>query len=144
MSTSSRGVALVVEDDEVLRELTLEILASGGWRAEGAGDLRAARACMTRVRADLLVLDLQLGGETSEELLAELAGCAAAPASMLVSASVEARDVALAYGVPFLRKPFDIDELLTLADAVVAQRRATRSLVPTREASRPRMRAQPR
>ncbi len=122
-----RGVVLVVEDDDDLRELFVELLELGGWRAQGAANLGQARRKLAATRPDLLVLDFHLAGETTEPLLAELASMSCAPAALLVSASIAARDVALAYGVKLVAKPFDAEELLVQADAVVAQSRAKRS-----------------
>lgn len=124
-AAAARGVALVVEDDEVLRELLVDILASDGWSAVGVGDLPSARAALPRLRADLLVVDYQLGADTSRGLLSELAVAGgASPATLLVSATSEARAVAEGLGVSFLQKPFDIDELLSLAHARVSEARA--------------------
>lgn len=123
-ASPSRGVALVVEDDEVLRELVVEILASDGWEAEGVENLSTARVALGRARTNLLVVDFQLGAETSRGLLAELAHAPDAPATLLMSAAPEACAVAAGLGVTFVRKPFDIDELLSLAKAVAAQARA--------------------
>ena len=122
-----RGIVLVVEDDDDLRELFVELLELGGWRAHGASSLGAARRKIAATRPDLLVLDFQLGGETSEPLLAELATMSCAPAALLVSASLAARDVALTYGVTLVAKPFDAEQLLDQAGAVVARARASRS-----------------
>jgi DNA-binding response OmpR family regulator len=121
-----RGIAIVVEDDDVLRELVVEVLSAGSWAAHGVADLRSARDSMSELRPDLLELDLHLGEETSGELLAELANESSAPATLLVSASEAARDVAADFGVPLLPKPFDIDELLAKADAVVAHAKRQR------------------
>lgn len=122
-----RGLALVVEDDDDLRELIVELLELGGWRAHSAASVAQARRKIGTVGPDLLVLDFQLGGETSEPLLADLATMSCAPAALLVSASPTARGVATTYGVTLVAKPFDAEELLSQAEAVVAEARATRS-----------------
>lgn len=125
-------MVLVVEDDDDLRELFVELLELGGWRAAGAATVGQARRRLAASRPDLLVLDFQLGGETSEPLLAELASMSCAPAALLVSASPAARDVATTYGVPLVAKPFDAEELLSQAEVVVAKSRARRSGTHTR------------
>jgi DNA-binding response OmpR family regulator len=122
-----RGIVLVVDDDDDLRELFVELLELGGWRAHAAASLGQARRKLAASRPDLLVLDFQLGGETSESLLAELATMSCAPAALLVSASPSAHAVALAYGVTLVAKPFDAEELLSQAETVVARARAGRS-----------------
>jgi CheY-like chemotaxis protein len=57
VSTPSR-VALIVEDEESIREVIADILRDHGFRVVMAANGREGLACLERVRPDVMVLDL--------------------------------------------------------------------------------------
>lgn len=115
--------ALVVEDDETIREALLVTLEAEGFVAEGVGSLREARAALARTRVTVVVLDLMLPDGRADELLAELAAATDSPPTVLVSASPDAPEVARRFGIACMAKPFDLDHLLDALDKAVAQRK---------------------
>jgi len=114
--------ALVVEDDETIREALLVTLEAEGFAAEGVGSLQDARIALARKRPTVVVLDLMLPDGRADELLAELAAATNAPPTVLVSASPEAPEVARRFGIACMAKPFDLDHLLDALNHAVAQR----------------------
>jgi DNA-binding response OmpR family regulator len=110
---------LVVEDDAALAELLRAALAAvPGWRVAVAPDAAVALALCAQGRVDVVVTDVHLPGLSGPELLGRLADAlpGGAPPALLLSSDGDPPGVreALATGaaVGFLRKPFDLDELL--------------------------------
>ncbi len=109
---------LVVEDDEATAELVRTILNDvPGWGATVVHDA-AAREVFRHVRIEVLVIDVNLLGITGIELLDLLRRDPHwdEPPIILMSANMdqpELRDV-LQHdgGLRFVRKPFDLDELV--------------------------------
>jgi len=106
-----------VEDDEVLRELSREVLAGGGYRVicapSGPEALAAAGRCTDRIH--LLCTDVVMMGMSGRELSEELA--ALRPGLRVLFTSGYTDDAVLHHGVReqemvFLQKPFAPDALL--------------------------------
>ena len=119
---------LVVEDDEATAELVRTILnLEPGWGATVVHDAAAAREVFTHVKIEVLVLDVNLPGITGLELLDLLRRDPSwdEPPVILMSARIdqpELRDV-LRHdgGLGFVRKPFDVDELVEVVQRAVAE-----------------------
>ena len=60
---------LVVEDEEMQRQLYCEELAAAGYEAIGVGNALEAEEFLSRERVDVVVLDLNLPGVSGLELL---------------------------------------------------------------------------
>jgi CheY-like chemotaxis protein len=109
---------LVVEDDAAVAALLGEALNGVlGWRATVAGDAAAALAVCQQVRVDVVVTDVHLPGISGPERLGRLAALpGGAPPVLVLSSDGDPPGVpeALATGaaVGFLRKPFDLDDLI--------------------------------
>lgn len=116
---SSMATILVVEDDPAVAELVRAVLNDvPGWGAVVAYDAPTALGLLDRIRADVLVVDVNLPGMSGVEMLAQLRRDAGwhQPPVILMSANVPAHIVDSVLGrdayLQFLPKPFDIDELL--------------------------------
>jgi len=115
---------LVVDDDEDLLETAILILTESGYRAEGVRNgqeaLMKLRAAPTRLPR-LIVLDMRMPVMSGPEFLQAqrqdplLAGIAV----LLVSGEVNLREQAAKLGLPYLRKPIEIEELIMGVQAVV-------------------------
>ena len=119
---------LVVEDDEATAELVRTILNQvPGWGATVVHDAAAAREVFRHVRIEVLVLDVNLPGITGLELLALLRRDPqwVEPPVILMSANVEQPELrdALQHdgALRFIRKPFDIDELIAAVQHAVEE-----------------------
>jgi DNA-binding response OmpR family regulator len=122
MERSSGGTLsiLVVEDDEAAADLIQTILNDEiGWGATVVHDAAAARAVFQHVRIEVLVLDVNLPGISGIELLELLRDDPHwnEPPIILMSANPGQPEIsdALRDGAvtTFLKKPFDIDQLVT-------------------------------
>ena len=127
MSAPER-VAMIVEDDDVIRGLLATIVEDAGFIAVTVDTLPRARALLRELRPDILILDLYLRGEHASELLDELALADDAPSTMIVSASRTASKTAATFGLEYLPKPFELDQLdACLSRALEDNRRPLRA-----------------
>ena len=114
MPYRSRTV-LVVDDDEPIRTVLAMLieLEFEGARIVPVGDGVAAIAAAARERPDLVVLDYLLPGKNGDAVLAAL--CALRPQVPAVLGVSAAPDLAGAFWSgcdAFVRKPFDVGELV--------------------------------
>ena len=122
-------VALVVEDDDALREVIEELLKMEGYLVLGRDSIGGARAILASVRPDVLVLDFNLRGELGTELLEELSTWPDAPPTLLVSASTLAAEAAERFGIELVKKPFDANDLVHRIQA--SMERGSRPTTPS-------------
>ncbi|MGI9426089.1 MAG: response regulator [Hyphomicrobiaceae bacterium] len=106
--------ALVVDDDQRIRDLLTRYLVSSGFRVTPAADAAAARAAMKGLAFDVIVLDVMMPGENGLELASSLKAESDIPICMLTAQSdADARIKGLEAGVDdYLPKPFEPRELL--------------------------------
>ena len=123
---------LVVEDDEATAELVRAVLNDvPGWGATVVHDASAAREVFRHVRIEVLVLDVNLPGLSGPELLDLLRRDPTwdEPPVILMSANADSPEVrgAIDHGdaVRFIRKPFDVDDLVQAVEDAAAARRGT-------------------
>ncbi len=120
---------LVVEDSEVIRRLTCEILTQGGYRVRSAPTAESALESLSREGfPDLLLTDLVLSGMTGLELCRQAARQNWGLKRLVMTGYTEettVRQGLLDLQVPMLHKPFGPTDLLT------AVRRALGEPVPT-------------
>jgi DNA-binding response OmpR family regulator len=119
---------LVVEDDVAVAELIRTILNQvPGWGTTVVHDASAAREVFRHVRVEVLVLDVNLPGISGLELLSLLRRDPHwdEPPVLLLSANVNQPGItgAVRDGLvtAFLRKPFDVDELVEEVHAALAR-----------------------
>jgi CheY-like chemotaxis protein len=131
--TSSTLSILVVEDDAAAADLIREVLNDVvGWGATVVHDAAAARAVFQHVRIEVLVLDVNLPGISGIELLSLLRKdphwdeppiilMSANPGQPAVADAIQKRSV-----TTFLRKPFDVDQLVDqIRSAVLTHEKAS-------------------
>ena len=135
---------LVVEDDEGTAELVRTILnLVPGWGATVVHDAAAAREVFRHVRIEVLVLDEGLPGIAGPELLELLRRDPHwdEPPVILMSAQVDEpalRDV-LRHdgGIRFIRKPFDVDDLVRAVQRAADERASGAAEGPDPQNPRP-------
>jgi two-component system phosphate regulon response regulator OmpR len=110
---------LVVDDDRRIRDLLSRFLAGEGYRVTTADNAKDARAKLTGLSFDMLILDVMMPGETGFELATSIRGnsqgqiSSQVPILMLTARDgTEARIEGLALGADdYLSKPFEPREL---------------------------------
>ena len=130
MTGESKGVVLVVEDDDLSREATVEILRFGGYAATGAPTGEDALMIAAAQPPDLVLLDLQLPGADGYEVLRRLRQSRDVPV-MILSGRVTAEEKALGLRLgadDYLGKPFDAVELLARVEARLRPVRTRRTI----------------
>jgi CheY-like chemotaxis protein len=118
--TDASKVVLVVEDDPDIREVLEEMLDAGGHRVLTASNGREALAVLDRMTTPCLVLlDLMMPVMSGFAFLEELTQRSDRERVnvLLISANAQVEQVARVKGVVgFVRKPFDLDDVLALVD----------------------------
>ncbi|MGI9425771.1 MAG: response regulator, partial [Hyphomicrobiaceae bacterium] len=79
--------ALVVDDDQRIRDLLTRYLVSSCFRVTPAADAAAARAAMKGLAFDVIVLDVMMPGENGLELASSLKAESDIPICMLTAQS---------------------------------------------------------
>jgi two-component system, OmpR family, phosphate regulon response regulator OmpR len=104
---------LVVDDDRRIRDLLSRFLAGEGYRVSTAETAKEARAKLTGLTFDLLILDVMMPGETGFELAQSIRGESSVPILMLTARdATESRIKGLEIGADdYLAKPFEPREL---------------------------------
>ena len=105
---------LVVDDDDLQRDVLADVLARAGYAVEVAADGIAALAAVRASAPDVLVLDLLLPGLDGASVLAELRrDPALARVPVVVTIGIQTSHVRRLLGADAtLFKPFDVGELL--------------------------------
>jgi DNA-binding NtrC family response regulator len=111
------AAVLVIDDDDLLCEMLLDLLTEAGYTVETAHNQVEALAAMKRSSFDVVLTDLNLGGESGldvvELVVERLPRTAVILMSALTTPEVEEKaQRAGAFGT--LRKPFGIGEVLGL------------------------------
>jgi DNA-binding response OmpR family regulator len=116
---------LVVDDDQAVAELLRELLNDvPGWGATVVHDAAAARAVFHHVHVEVLVLDVNLPGISGLELLELLRRDEAWEDQPIIFISAipdqpKVHEGVISEGIRMIRKPFDVDELVSaVKDAV--------------------------
>jgi DNA-binding response OmpR family regulator len=123
---SQRAVA-VIEDDETIASAVAARLRSEGFAVEVAADGPAGVALVSRLRPDLVVLDVMLPGLDGLEVCRAIQAERPVPVLMLTARDSEA-DMLLGLGVgadDYLTKPFSMRVLVARVEAIL--RRVARS-----------------
>jgi len=124
---------LVVDDDTRIRTLLQRYLQDNGYRVTTAGSAEEARARLSGLAFDMLVLDIMMPGETGLDLTKALRGRSAVPILLLTArGEPEDRIAGLEVGADdYLAKPFEPRELLLRIEAII--RRAAPRPAPVSE-----------
>jgi DNA-binding NtrC family response regulator len=109
---------LVVDDEKLIRGSLQRALAGLGYEVDAADSSAAALTALARTRFDLVVLDLKLPDGTGLALLRRIVGEAPDTKVVVITAhgTVETAVEAMKLGAyDFIKKPFELDEILTTA-----------------------------
>ncbi|MEJ2502890.1 MAG: sigma-54 dependent transcriptional regulator [Gemmatimonadota bacterium] len=126
---------LIVEDDDLLRQVTAERLEREGYAVTTAASVEAGRAEIQEQMPDLALLDIKLPDGEGTELLGELTQsgdtvCVMMSAHATVKSAV---DALRAGAVDFLEKPFSFDRLAATLRGALERTRLQREVRALRE-----------
>ncbi len=119
--TSRRKRILVVEDDTEVATLLPNVLANYQYDVEMADDLSVLQASREHL-PDLILLDLfmpSVSGDEAAQRLQALPETADIPIVLMSGARDVAQRAAQLGAAGYLRKPFDLDDLLAIVERVV-------------------------
>ena len=124
MQPAVRSV-MVVDDDRHVCDLLDSVLTEVGYRARCLYDGEAAWAAVQQDRPDLIVSDIKMPKLDGVQLARRLdeADCRI-PVILMSAGNVDGEGVARA----FLRKPFDVEELLDLIASIMPEREQRRGV----------------
>jgi DNA-binding response OmpR family regulator len=106
---------LVVEDEQIMRELMRLHLSSAGYAVEVAEDAIAAGYALLKGVPDLIVCDVEMPHMNGFELITALRADRTVPAVPVVFlTSVDEEGRARELGAEYLRKPVRLEELLAV------------------------------
>ena len=128
--TDEQPHILVIDDDRRLRELLQQYLKEQGFRVTTALDAEDARAKMSSLTFDLLVVDIMMPGESGLALTRALRAEGSLPILLLTAMSeTEERIEGLESGADdYLAKPFEPRELVLRIQSIL--RRAQEPATP--------------
>jgi DNA-binding NtrC family response regulator len=105
---------LIVDDEEAARYGMRRTLEKAGYEIEEACSADMARAKLAQYNADLVLLDVNMPGESGLVLLSELQNKGNAPLIVIITAHGSERmavDVIKNGAYDYLAKPFEVDDL---------------------------------
>jgi DNA-binding response OmpR family regulator len=114
-------VVLVVEDEPAIASAITHRLSVEGWRVESVGDGYAGVAAATRLRPDVVVLDVMLPGIDGLEVCRRIQAERPVPVLMLTARDDET-DMLIGLGVgadDYMTKPFSMRELVARTKALL-------------------------
>ena len=123
-AAASPASVLVVDDEEHIRDILRESLEAAGYPADTAGDGQEALRKLARGRYRLMLLDIRMPSRSGLSLLSAIRGkVGRMPVIVLTGmAAPEEMAEALALGAArCVRKPFQIESLLSLVREVLAE-----------------------
>jgi response regulator RpfG family c-di-GMP phosphodiesterase len=105
---------LVVDDEDVIRELAADVLRGEGFEVEGAGSAEEAMRKLRSARFDLVLTDVRMPGKDGLELIREIKCFQAETVCMVMTAypTLEAARATVREGAyDYVLKPFDLAEI---------------------------------
>jgi DNA-binding response OmpR family regulator len=113
---------LVVEDDEGLRRIVSQHLRSRGYDVEEAPSAESASAALASgIRPDVVILDLNLPGDTGWDLLRgpTLAAAGRPPVIIASATTVSPKRLTEFHIAGYLPKPFPLETLLATIERLL-------------------------
>ncbi len=123
---SEKGTVLVIDDEEVMREILVSLLSSEGYRIKLAGTGEDGIAVASREPIDLAIVDVMLPDQSGIDVLDELKRIDSELVAIMITAfaSVETAIEAMKRGAfDYVTKPFKNDEVRLVVANGMKQRR---------------------
>src|SRR5688572_4566370 len=116
---------LIVEDDAAMRDLLVEELGDAGYEVEAAGGASPGLELARLEQFDLIITDLRMPEMDGFDLIRGVMALPAPPHVVMITAfgSIETAIRAVKLGAyDYITKPFEIEELLLVADKALGER----------------------
>jgi DNA-binding response OmpR family regulator len=128
MSELRRPSILVVDDETAVRELLKLHLAGAGYEVKVADDAIVAGRSVMQAPPDLMIVDVAMPYLDGVDFVAALKADTTMPQVTVIfmSGNAEVLDRARTLGVPCLKKPFGVEELLEVVRRELMLRPPTR------------------
>ncbi|MBI4492817.1 MAG: response regulator [Chloroflexi bacterium] len=107
---------LVIEDSNDLRSVLLQVLAEEGYRVAGADNGLDGLRLVAELEPRMVLCDVMLPGMDGVTIWRESREVCARAGTAFVLTSAVSIPGARAAGVPFLPKPFELDDLLAMVE----------------------------
>lgn len=110
-----KAKVLFVDDDVALGKLVMLALKTLGYRAEYCTSLVGIQGVVKEMSPNLIVLDVEIGEKNGIDAAAELKSVAPDTPILFVSSHVASSEVVRALdagGIAYLKKPFEMEELI--------------------------------
>ena len=117
--TEAAGEVLLIEDDETLRQILARHLRAHGYDVDEAGSAEEAAAMLAEgLRPDMVLLDINLPGESGWDLLRgpSLVAAGSPPVVIATALSVSPRLLAEFGVAAHLAKPFPLESLTAVVE----------------------------
>src|SRR4051794_19222303 len=125
MANERSGSILVVEDDAAMRDLLSEELEDAGFDVQAAGGASGGLELARLERFDLIITDLRMPEMDGFDLIRGVMQLPEPPHVIMITAfaSIETAIRAVKLGAyDYIAKPFEIEELLLVADKALGER----------------------
>ncbi len=122
---TERASILIVEDDAAMRDLLVEELADAGYEVESAGGAAGGLELARLEHFDLIITDLRMPEMDGFDLIRGVMSLPHRPHVVMITAfgSIETAIRAVKLGAyDYITKPFEIEELLLVADKALDAR----------------------
>lgn len=119
-SHPTRRTVLLADDDPILRDLLVDVLAEEGYDVTPVADGMTALHHAIRANPSVILLDgrmPRLDGFTFARIYLALPGPHAP--LVLMTGDPDARDAELPHGMTLVRKPFTLDQLVQLLESLL-------------------------
>ena len=127
----TKATVLIVEDDDAMRELLIEEVGDAGFQTVSAPDGRVALERLKTEAVDVVITDLRMPEVDGFDLIRDIKANAASPHIIMITAfgSIETAIKAVKLGAyDYITKPFEIEELILVADKALGERSLQRQV----------------
>lgn len=127
---------LIVDDEEIIRNLVLEVIEDLGYRGSAVSDGYKAIESLKKERYDLMITDIKMPGIDGLELINKAKEVSPELITIIITgyASIETARKAIREGAyDYILKPFDLGELKTAISNAIEKRRLERENARLRE-----------
>lgn len=126
------AVIIVVEDEAGIAEILTAVLESEGHEVVTACDGQAGLACIGQRRPDLVITDTMMPVMDGPTMVGKMiADPALADVPVVVMSAIPTAAAAYPCGTAFLRKPFRVGEVVSLAQRVLSDGRSPSRAPPS-------------